>query len=347
MAKQATKDTVQHFEEILTDIRSGIIKPLYVLMGEEPYYSDKIIEEISERAIKPEERGFNQLLLYGTDVSSGQVIEAARRFPMMASRQLVIVREAQLISDLDKFEYYCKQPMSTTILVISLTNKSLDKRGSFYKQAMANGVVFESAALREDKVNFWIERYVRSKGKSISPEASVLLADYSGNELRKLVLELDKLLTNLQEGKTEIKPADVQENIGISRDYNLFELTKAISVKDQTKVFKIADHFAGSPKQYPLVVTFATIFSHFSRIVKYHAMVNSKKGASRSDMAYYIGINPYFIPEYELAAQNYPLIKCMEIISLIRKYDSMSKSNDRGEASDGELLIELVYKITH
>jgi len=347
MAKQATKDSVLQFEEILADIRNGIIKPLYVLMGDEPYYSDRIIEEISERAIKPEERGFNQLLLYGTDVSSGQVIEAARRFPMMASRQLVIVREAQLIGDLDKFEYYCKQPMSTTILVISLTNKSLDKRGSFYKQAMANGVVFESAALREDKVNFWIERYVKSKGKSISPEASVLLADYSGTELRKLVLELDKLLTNLQDGRNEIKSADVEENIGISRDYNLFELTKAISVKDQTRIFKIAAHFADSPKQYPLVVTFATIFSHFSRIVKYHAIVNKKKGASRSDIAYYIGINPYFIPEYEFAAQNYPLIKCMEIISLIRKYDSMSKSNDRGEASDGELLIELVYKITH
>ncbi|OFY41760.1 MAG: DNA polymerase III subunit delta [Bacteroidetes bacterium GWF2_40_14] len=347
MAKQATKDTVKHFEEILADIRGGIIKPLYVLMGDEPYYSDKIIEEISERAILPEERGFNQLLLYGTDVSCGQVIEAARRFPMMASRQLVIVREAQLIDDLDKFEFYCKQPMSTTILVISLTNKSLDKRGSFYKQAVANGVVFESVALREDKVNFWIERYVKSKGKSISPEASVLLADYSGNELRKLVLELDKLLTNLQDGRNEIQSADVVENIGISRDYNLFELTKAISVRDQTKIFKIASHFADSPKQYPLVVTFATIFSHFSRIVKYHAIVNKNRGASRSDIAYYIGINPFFIPEYEFAAQNYPLIKCMEIISLLRKYDSMSKSNERGEASDGELLIELVFKITH
>lgn len=347
MAKTGAKDTVQHFEEILAGIKGGVIQPLYVLMGEEPYYSDIIMEEISNRALTPEERGFNQLLLYGADVSASQVIEAARRFPMMASRQLVIVKEAQLIDDLDKFELYCKQPLSSTILVISLTNKSLDKRSAFYKQALANGVVFESAALREDKVTFWIERYVRTKGKNISPEAAVLLADHSGTELRKLILELDKLLTNLPEGSKEIDVVDIEENIGISREYNLFELTKAISVKDQTKIFNIVRHLGDSPKQYPLVVTFAIIFSHFIKISKYHALKNKKRDCTRAEIASYIGSNPYFLPDYDLAAQNYPIIKCMEAISLIRKYDSMSKSNERGEASDGELLMELVYRISH
>jgi len=347
MAKSGAKETVQHFEEILNEIKGGIIKPLYVLMGEEPYYSDIIIEEISNRALTPQERGFNQLLLYGADVSSSQVIEAARRFPMMSSRQLVVVREAQLIDDLDKFEFYCKQPLLSTILVISLTNKSLDKRSAFYKQAVANGVVFESAALREDKVTFWIERYIKSKGKLISPEASLLLADHTGPELRKLVLELDKLLTNLPDGEKEISVVDIEENIGISREYNLFELTKAISVKDQTKIFKIVNHFADSPKQYPLILTLAIIFSHFIRISKYHAFMNKNKGAARGEVASYIGINPYFISEYETASQNYPPIKCMEIISLIRRYDSMSKSNERGESSDGELLRELVFKLSH
>ncbi len=347
MAKKDVKETIQHFEEILAEIKSGVIKPLYVLMGEEPYYSDVLIEEISARALTSEERGFNELVLYGTDVSSVQVIEAARRFPMMASRQLVIVKEAQLLDDLDKFEHYCRQPLSSTVLVISLTNKSLDKRGAFYKQATANGVVFESSSIKDDKVVFWIDRYIKNKGKSISPEASMLLADYSGTELRKLVLELDKLITNLKEGEKEIKADDVVDNIGISREYNLFELTKAISIKDQTKIFKIASHFADSPKQYPLVVTFATIFSQFVKICKYHAFINKNRGASRSEIASYIGIPPFFISEYEMASQNYPLIKCMEIISLIRRYDSMSKSNERGEASDGELLIELVYKISH
>lgn len=347
MAKQGVKDTVQHFEEILNEIKGGVFKPLYVLMGEEPYYSDVIIDEISARALSPEERGFNQLLMYGTDVSSAKVIEAARRFPMMSSRQLVIVREAQLIDDLDKFEFYCRQPLSSTILVISLTNKSLDKRGSFYKQAVANGVVFESAALREDKVTFWIERYVKSKAKSIFPEASVLLADHCGTELRKLVLELDKLLTNIHENAKEISIADVEENTGISREYNLFELTKAISVKNQTKIFKIVNHFADSPKQYPLVVTFSILFSHFAKINKYHAFISKNRGYSRGEVSSYLGINPYFISEYETASQNYPPIKCMEIISLIRRYDSKSKSNERGEASDGELLRELVFKISH
>jgi DNA polymerase-3 subunit delta len=347
MAKQWSKDSIQQFEEILGEIKSGIIKPLYVFMGEEPYYSDILIDEISERALSPEERGFNQLLLYGTDVTASQVIEAARRFPMMASRQLVIVREAQLMNDLDKFEHYCKQPLSSTILVISLTNKSLDKRTAFYKQAQNNGVVFESSALREDKVIYWIERYIKTKGKSISPEASALLADYSGTELRKLVLELDKLLTNLPEGEKNISVANIEDNIGISREYNLFELTKALSSKDHQKIFKISNHFADSPKQYPLVMTFATLFSYFNRIVKYHAIINKNRGASKGEIASYIGINPYFISEYDMAAHNYPIIKCMEIISLIRKYDSMSKSNERGEASDGDLLIELIYKISH
>jgi len=347
MAKQGAKDTVQHFEEILNGIKGGIIKPLYVLMGDEPYYSDVIIEEISDRALTPEERGFNQLLLYGADVSASQVIEAARRFPMMASRQLVIVKEAQLINDLDRIELYCKQPLPSTILVISLTNKSLDKRGAFYKQAAANGVVFESVALREDKVAFWIDRYIKSKERKISPEASVLLADHTGNELRKLVMELDKLLTNLPQGQQEIGVVDIEENIGISREYNLYELTKAISFKDQTKIFRVVNHLGDSPKQYPLVLTLAILFSHFVKISKYHAFIHKNRGASSYEIASYMGIMYYFISEYETASRNYPLIKCMEIISLIRRYDSMSKSNERGEASDGELLRELVYKMVH
>ncbi len=347
MGKKDIENSIKSFGEIITSIKNGSFKPFYLLMGEEPYYSDRIIEEISSRALTPDERGFNQMVIYGSDTNATQVVEAARRYPMMASRQVVIVKEAQMLQGLNDLEHYFRHPMPTTILVISMTNKSLDKRGTLYKTAMANGLVFESLKLYEDMLFPWIERYIKSGGYSISPEACMLMADYCGTELRKLVLELDKLIINTQSSDKRIETSDVEENIGISRDYNVFELTKAISFKDGAKAYKIIKHFSASPRQFPLVVTLSAIFTHFSRVLKYHASHGNGARPSRGELASALGINPYFMAEYDEAARNYPLIKCMEAISLIRRYDSASKSSQRGEADDGELLFELVYKILH
>jgi len=347
MGKREIETSLKNFDKILSDIKEGIFSPFYLLMGEEPYFSDRIIEEIAERALSIEERGFNQLILYGSDVTSSQVVESARRFPMLSSRQVVIVKEAQTLDKLDKLELYFKQPMPTTLLVISLTNKSIDKRTTLYKSALANGCVFESFKLFEDMAQQWTERFLKTKGYSISPEAVLLLTEYCGMELRKLSLELEKLITNLPGGVKKIETIHIEENIGISREYNVFELTKAISFKDTLKAVRIVKYFGASPRQFPLVLSISAIFMHFSRLLKYHAAFTGGLNPSKGEIASYIGINPYFLPEYDHAARNYPLIKCMEAISLIRTYDSKSKSSSRGEAEDGEILLELVYKITH
>lgn len=347
MGKREIESSIKCFEDIIGRIRSGLFEPFYVLMGEEPYYSDRIISEIAEHALTPDERGFNQLLLYGSDVNAASVVEAARRFPMLASRQVVIVKEAQLMGKPDDLEHYFKAPMPTTLLVLSFTNKSLDKRTSLYKSAVANGFVFESLPLYEDMVYSWIERYLKSKGLTITPEAGMMMADHCGTELRKLVLELDKLITNLPDGVSKIESLHIEENIGISRDYNVFELTKAISFKDTGKAFKIVKHLGDAPKQYPLILTMSALFMHFSRLLKYHSLSSQGSKPSKGELASTLGINPYFLPEYDTAVRNYPLIKCMEAISLIRKYDAKSKSGLRGEAEDGELLSELVFKLMH
>lgn len=347
MGKKEIDHCVNSYGKIISEIKAGIFKPFYLLMGEEPYYSDVIIKEIEKNALTEEERGFNHMVLYGSDCTAASVVEAARRFPMMASKQLVILREAQLMDSANNLEHYFRHPMSTTILIVSFTGKSVDKRSSLYKLALANGCVLESYKLYPDMVYSWIERYLKTRGLSIVPEAAMLMAEHCGTELRKLVLELDKLVTNLHEGNTRIDLSAIEENIGISRDFNVFELTKAISFKEQNKALQIVKHFGASPKQFPLVLNIAALFSHFSRLLKYHALHSGGARPSKAQIAGYIGINPYFLPEYEYAARNYPLIKCMESISLIRKYDSKSKSSSRGESDDGDILFELVYKILH
>ena len=347
MAKKDIQAGINKFDSILSDIKKGLFAPFYVLMGEEPFYSDIIMEEISERALTPDEKGFNFLMLYGSDLSAAQVVEAARRFPMLAARQVVIVKEAQMMGNMSDLEHYFAQPLSTTLLVIALNGKSLDKRTSLYKMANSKGVVLETFSIRDEMVPGWIESHLRSKGLSINPEASALMAEYCGTELRKLVLELDKLITNLPEGADCIEVKSVEDNIGISREFSVFELTRALSFKDTAKAIKIVSHFGASPKQYPLVMTLANLFIHFVRIMKYHSMFMHNNRPSKGEIAGEIGINPFFLPEYEYAAKSYPLIKCMEAISLIRKYDSLAKSSDRGESSEGDLLLDLVCKLIY
>lgn len=347
MGKKEIENSIVSFEKLLSKLKKGEYAPFYVLMGEEPFYSDLFIKEIEERALTPEEKGFNQTIVYGSDISAAAVVEASRRYPMMATRQVVIVKEAQKLDKQEDLEHYFASPLSSTLLVLAFNGKSLDKRGKLYKQAVKNGEVFESYSLYPEMVYTWIEKYLRTKGFSIAPDAAMILSEYCGTELRKLALELDKLTVTLEAGKKTIDAGDVQQNTGISRDYNAFELTKALSFKDSAKAIKIVRHFGASPKQFPLVVILAALFSHFSRLLRYHAIMMKNPKASQSEIADAMGIRPFFIPEYNMAFRNYPLIKCMEAISLIKKYDSLGKGMGRGEAQDGELLFELVFRILH
>ena len=347
MAKSSAQSVSDSFSKILSEIKAGKFRYFYVLSGDEPYYGDILSKEIMDRALTPEEQGFNQLLLYGNDTDSRQVAEAARRYPMMAQRQLVVVREAQLLKNLDPIEMYIQQPLPSTILVLLFTGKQLDKRTRFYKSATSSrdGYLLESVQLRDYEVPGWIVNYLAGRNLTIESRAAAMLAEYSGAELRKLTVQLDKILLNVGEGVTNITSEDVERDVGISRDYNVFELNGVISVKNREKAFKIVKHFALNEKQYPLVMILAGLFSHFSRLLKYHSIALTGNGRVSEFEAMKIGIYKFALREFETAAQNYPLKRCMSIMAIIRRYDQMGKSNERGEASDGELLQEMVARI--
>ena len=350
MAKQSV-DTTAKFRALREEILAGELKPFYLLFGKEHYYIDELCRLIMEKALPPEERDFGQIVYFGSDVKAAQVVATARQFPMMVSRQLVVVKEAQLMDGLEDIGIYLDAMMPTTILVICFkTNndptrkgKSVDKRTSFYKKACSAGVVFESEQLPDYKMARWIEEYFPTRGLKISPDAAALLAEYAGVDIAKIVMETDKLLKVLPPDTPLVTSADIAANVGMSRDYSAFELTKALSLKDIPKCYRIVHFFAESEKRYPLVMIMAALSSHFLRILRYHAL--QQAGVPRSEILSQLGINPYFGAEYDQAVRNYPLRKTMKVISLLREYDRRSKSNARGSASDGDLLGELISKI--
>ena len=350
MAKQSV-DTTAKFRALRDEILAGELKPFYLLFGKEHYYIDELCRLIMEKALPPEERDFGQVVYYGADVKAAQVVATARQFPMMVSRQLVVVKEAQMMDGLEDIGIYLDAMMPTTILVICFkTNndptrkgKSVDKRTSFYKKACSAGVVFESEQLPDYKMARWIEDYFQTRGLKISPDAAALLAEYAGVDIAKIVMETDKLLKVLPADTPLVTSADIAANVGMSRDYSAFELTKALSLKDIPRCYRIAHFFAESEKRYPLVMIMAALSNHFLRLLRYHAL--QQEGVPRNEILSQLGINPYFGGEYDQATRNYPLRKTMKVISLLREYDQRSKSNARGSASDGELLNELISKI--
>ena len=350
MAKQSV-DTTAKFRALREEILAGEFKPFYLLFGKEHYYIDELCRLIMEKALPPEERDFGQIVYFGSDVKAAQVVATARQFPMMVSRQLVVVKEAQLMDGLEDIGIYLDAMMPTTILVICFKTsndptrkgKSVDKRTSFYKKACSAGVVFESEQLPDYKMARWIEEYFPTRGLKISPDAAALLAEYAGVDIAKIVMETDKLLKVLPSDTPLVTSADIAANVGMSRDYSAFELTKALSLKDIPKCYRIVHFFAESEKRYPLVMIMAALSSHFLRILRYHAL--QQAGVPRSEILSQLGINPYFGAEYDQAVRNYPLRKTMKVISLLREYDRRSKSNARGSASDGDLLGELISKI--
>ncbi|MBO4768584.1 MAG: DNA polymerase III subunit delta [Bacteroidales bacterium] len=350
MAKQ-TVDTTAQFNALMSDVKAGNLAPFYLLFGKEHYFIDALCAAIMEKALPPEERDFGQVVYYGADVSANQVVSAARQFPMMVSRQVVVVKEAQMMRKIEDIAVYFEAMMPTTVLVIcyktpndpTKTSKSIDKRTAFYKQACKAGVVFESNQIADYKMARWIEDYFSSRGLRISPDASSLLAEYVGVDIQKVVLEVDKLLKVMPEGRIEVSAADIEENVGMSRDYTAFELTKALSLKDVQKCYRITAFFAQSEKRFPLPMTMAALSSHFIKLLRFHALLQA--GVERSDILSQLGINPYFAREYDIALRNYPMRRTMKIISILREYDYKSKSNARGNASDGELLTELISKI--
>jgi len=326
-------------KHIVESIKKGAIKPVYFLMGDEAYYIDAISDFIEKSILSEEEKGFNQMVLYGRDVSIDDIVSTAKRFPMMAERQVVIVKEAQdLTRTIEQLVAYVENPQPSTVLVICYKYKKLDKRKKLVKAIIKNGVVFESKKLYDNEVPDWIRRVLSGRGYTITPKASQMLLEFLGNDLGKINNELEKLQLIIEKG-AQITPQLIEENIGISKDYNNFELQSAISERDFKKAFGIIQYFAQNPKNHPLVMTIALMYSFFSKILKYHALTN-KSEAPRA-----LGVSPYFIKEYELASRNYPMKKVSAIIASIREIDLKSKGVGVANLSQADLLKELIVKI--
>lgn len=327
--------------KIVNDIKEGKIKPIYFLMGEEPYYIDRLSDFIEKNVLTEEEKGFNQTVLYGRDVSVEDVVSAAKRYPMMAERQVIIVKEAQdLAKSIDKFESYASDPMPSTVLVLCYKYKTLDKRKKVTKLFEKSGFVFESKKLYENQVGQWINRVLQAKKYAIEPKASAMLVEFLGTNLEKINNELDKLQIILPVGST-ISAHDIEENIGFSKDYNIFELRKAIGEKNQLKSYKIAQYFSENPKDHPMVMTTGMLFSFFVQLLQYHGL----KDKNPKNVAAVLKVNPFFLKDYDLALRNYPMKKVSKIVTLLRETDVKSKGVGSNSLPQHELLKEMLVGI--
>ncbi|MDT0647815.1 DNA polymerase III subunit delta [Zunongwangia sp. F260] len=329
--------------QIVNSIQSGKIEPVYFLMGEEPYYIDKIADFIADNVLQEEEKGFNQIVMYGRDTSIDEIASNAKRYPMMAERQVIIVKEAQDLSrTIEQLTAYAENPQPTTTLVMCYKYKKIDKRKKLYKAVAKTGVIFESKRLYENQVAQWIQTTLKTRNYSISPKGAQMLVEFLGNDLGKIENELQKLQLIVPEG-TQITPELIEENIGISKDFNNFELRKAVGMKDTLKAHRIINYFAQNPKDNPLVVTISLLFSYFSQLLQYHGLSDKSKG----NVARQLKINPYFVSDYTTGARNYPMKKVSGVISLLHEADVKSKGVGSVNVSQGDLLKELLVKIMH
>ncbi|WP_167596421.1 DNA polymerase III subunit delta [Leeuwenhoekiella sp. ZYFB001] len=340
---------VEEVTRIVKDIKKGNLRPIYFLMGEEPYYIDQLADYIADNVLTEEEKGFNQMVLYGRDVSLDDVLSQAKRFPMMAERQVVIVKEAQDMSreillqpdkSKNKLEAYAENPQPTTVLVFCYKYKKLDKRKRVYKEIAKSGLIFESKKLYENQVGDWIRRVMSGKGYTVEPKAAHMLVEFLGTDLSKINNELEKLRLILPEGST-ITPLAVEQNIGISKDFNNFELQRAIGEKDVVKAHRIINYFSQNPKDNPMVVTIALLFSFFQHLLIYHGLPSKDK----STVAKTLKVNPFFVGQYVDAARNYPMKKVSHIVNLLRTADVKSKGVGAYNLSQGDLLKELLVQI--
>ena len=330
--------------EIVKDARNGVFKPVYLLMGDEPYYVDMVCDAILEHCLDESERDFNQTVCYGADVNADAVITTARRYPMFAERQLVVVKEAQMMKSLEEMAIYCQNPLESTVLVLAMHGASADKRKSLYKTVSKIGVVVDSQALRDYDMPRWISMFYQTQGLQIAPDAAALLAEYAGTDLNKIAIETQKMLKNLPEGTTQISAADIEKNVGISRQFSIFELTKELSYKNSAKALRIAAYI-GSAAKFALPMATSALYTHFYRILKYGALLASNPRPGNDQKAKILAVNPYFFQEYDTAVRNYPVKKAMAVIALLKEYDYKGKGGDVGEATPAELMVELTAKI--
>lgn len=333
---------------ILKEINNKQFSTVYFLHGEEPYYIDKISDLIEKKCLPEHEKSFNQTIIYGKDTSMSSVIQRARQFPMMADRAVVIVKEAQEISDFDKEEgaklldAYLQNPLPSTVLVFCYKNKKLDARKAISKSIAKHSKLIYSEKIKDYKLNEWINNYIQSRNLKTTPSACQLLAECLGNDLRKIESEIDKIEINI-DGKTIIDEKIIEKHVGISKEFNVFELQKSLLMKDALKSYRIVQYFASNPKANPLPPILINLFNFFNKIL----IVSTEEDKSESNIAKVLGVNPFFVKDYLTGANKFSIAKLIEIISCMRDTDLKSKGVDSGEISEYGLLKELVFKIIH
>jgi len=333
--------------QILAELKKKAYKPVYYLFGEEAYFIDLIADYIQDKVLTEDEKAFNLSVLYGKDIDIATVIGTAKRYPMMSDYQVVIIKEAQDLrisgeENSNIFIHYLEHPQPSTLLVFCYKHGKPDKRLSYYKALLKHAVLFESAKLYDNKIPDWITAYVKDNGYQLSPKAAVLLAESLGTDLSRVVNETGKLFINLPAGSM-ISEDYIEKNIGISKEYNVFELQNALGVKDVLKANKIINHLSANQKENPLLVTVALLFSFFNKLMIFHSLSDK----SNASVAKALGVNPFFIGDYTKAAGNYKPDKLIRIISYLREYDLRSKGVDNVSTSEEDLLKELVFKILH
>jgi DNA polymerase-3 subunit delta len=337
----AEKNSIS-FENLMSDLKNQIYHPVYLLHGEESYFIDAVSDYIEQHVLSDLEKEFNQSIMYGKDSNVFTVMSYAKRFPMMANYQVLIVKEAQDLDKIEEFLPYAENPVASTILVLCYKYAKLDKRKALYKAIDKNGVTFESAKFYDNKVPEWINEYLRQRKYSITPKAAALLTEFLGADLGKIANEIQKLLINIPSG-AEINEDYVEKNIGISKDFNVFELQKALGRKDVVKANQIILYFAANPRENPLVKVIPILFSFFSKILLYHCLADK----SKNSVAAALSVNPFFVTDFQQAARSFPVGKTISIISYLREYDLKAKGVDNASTGDGGLMKELIFKILH
>ncbi len=353
MAKSAAKfgDSVATCNRLLGDIRAGRYAPVYLLMGEEGYFIDAVSDLVATTVLTEAERAFGQLVVYGRDTEAGQVVNYCRQVPMMGERQVVIVKEAQQLRNADKLALYTANPLDSTLLVICHKEKNVDKRSQLYKSAVARGEVLESVRPRDYEIGPWLSDHIAAQGRRIDDKALEMLVAHLGTDLSKVTNEVAKLLLSLPPDVRRITDADIEANIGISKDFNNFELCKAVLEQQAERAMMIADRMARNPKEYPLLLTVLVLFNQFRQLFIYNYLqwLSRRKGQPMPPDAELMKLtrtnNPYALKELRRIAPAWPNRRVFRILGLLREYDAKSKGHNTGGAPDGELLRELLIKI--
>ena len=328
------------FDQIISDIHKKKYAPIYFLMGEEPYFIDMISDTIEEEVLDETEKAFNQIVVYGRDVDIDTIANHAKSFSMMGGYMVVIVKEAQDLKDIEDFEKYIDVIPSTTILVFDYKYKKLDKRRALAKKIDKIGVLFESKKLYDNNIPGWIQGYMADKGYKITPKATQMLADFLGTDLHRIRNEMEKLIIAVPKVR-ELNDEDVERNIGISKDFNVFELQNALGRRDALKAYQIVNYFGDNPKENPLLVTAITLYGFFTKILKVHYATDPTTNA----LASVLGVSPYFIRDYQVAARNYSIADCVRCISVLREFDLKGVGYNSGETSEKDLYREMVFKL--